>query len=51
MWGQEELLKDWTDCTAFDSSLVNSSIMSARAALIEEARRANSTRITIENSC
>ncbi|XP_011077929.1 proline-rich transmembrane protein 2-like [Sesamum indicum] len=24
MWGQEELLKDWIDCTAFDATLMNS---------------------------
>ncbi|XWS43420.1 hypothetical protein CRYUN_Cryun16bG0102100 [Craigia yunnanensis] len=48
-WGQEELLKDWIDCSAFDSSLVPSGIMSARAALVEEGRRANSGRFRIEN--
>ncbi|KAG8376718.1 hypothetical protein BUALT_Bualt09G0093000 [Buddleja alternifolia] len=52
MWGKEELLKDWIDCAAFDSSLVkNSIIMSARASLIGDGRRANSTRLRIENSC
>ncbi|KAK4478738.1 hypothetical protein RD792_014236 [Penstemon davidsonii] len=51
MWGQENLLKDWIDCTAFDKSLVKSSIMSARAALVEEGRRPNSTRLRVENSC
>ncbi|XP_059307007.1 uncharacterized protein LOC132058560 [Lycium ferocissimum] len=52
IWGQEELLKDWIDCSAFDKSLMNNNIMSARAALVEERRRANSTcRLRIENSC
>ncbi|CAK9151991.1 unnamed protein product [Ilex paraguariensis] len=49
IWGQEELLKDWTDCTAFDASLMNNSIMSARAALVEGGR--NSRRLRIENRC
>ncbi|KAL3628288.1 hypothetical protein CASFOL_027334 [Castilleja foliolosa] len=51
MWGQEGLLKDWIDCAAFDASLVNSRIMSARDALVEEARRANSTRLSVHNGC
>lgn len=51
MWGQEELLKDWIDCAAFDSSLVPTGIMSARAALVEEGRRSNSSRLRIENRC
>ncbi|CAI9760837.1 unnamed protein product [Fraxinus pennsylvanica] len=51
MWGQEDLLKDWIDCTAFDASLRNNNIMSARASLVEEGRRANSSRLRIENSC
>ncbi|KAH7854354.1 hypothetical protein Vadar_012905 [Vaccinium darrowii] len=52
MWGQEELLKDWIDCTVFDASLRRSNIMSARAALVEEGRmRANSSGLRIENRC
>ncbi|CAA3011281.1 protein BIC1-like [Olea europaea var. sylvestris] len=39
IWGQEDLLKDWTDCTAFDASLMNNNIMPARASLVEEGRR------------
>nr|XP_017258127.1 PREDICTED: uncharacterized protein LOC108227482 [Daucus carota subsp. sativus] len=35
-WGQEDLLKDWIDCSAFDGSLVNNTILSARAALIQQ---------------
>ncbi|OMO68373.1 hypothetical protein COLO4_29740 [Corchorus olitorius] len=49
IWGQEELLKDWIDCSAFDASLVPNGIMSARAALVEEGRRANSGGFRIEN--
>ncbi|KAF3441661.1 hypothetical protein FNV43_RR15576 [Rhamnella rubrinervis] len=51
IWGQEELLKDWVDCSAFDASLVPTGIMSARAALVHEGRRANSGRLRIENRC
>ena len=51
IWGQEELLKDWIDCSTFDASLVASGIMSARAALVEEGRRANSGGFRIENRC
>ncbi|KAI4364064.1 hypothetical protein MLD38_020203 [Melastoma candidum] len=51
IWGQEELLKDWVDCTVFDSSLVTSKIMSAKAALVEEGRRAPSPVIHVENGC
>ncbi|CAL1360618.1 unnamed protein product [Linum trigynum] len=32
-WGQEELLKDWIDCSAFDATIVSNGIMSARDAL------------------
>ncbi|XP_022747470.1 protein BIC1-like [Durio zibethinus] len=51
IWGQEELLKDWIDCSALDASLVPSGIISARAALAEEGRRANSGGFRIENRC
>ncbi|KAL4558308.1 hypothetical protein LXL04_036506 [Taraxacum kok-saghyz] len=47
IWGQEDLLNDWIDCTVFDSSLGNSSILSARKALIQEAR----SPVRIENRC
>ncbi|KAK2982796.1 hypothetical protein RJ640_005120 [Escallonia rubra] len=50
IWGQEELLKGLPDCNAFDASLMNSSILSARAALVEEVRTANSGALRIENS-
>ncbi|XP_021908707.1 uncharacterized protein LOC110822800 [Carica papaya] len=51
IWGQEKLLKDWIDCSTFDASLVPGGILSARAALVEEGRRANSGRLRIENRC
>lgn len=51
IWGQEELLNDWIDCSAFDASLVPKGIMSARAALVEEGRRANSSGLRIVNRC
>ncbi|KAL6322339.1 hypothetical protein AAG906_007892 [Vitis piasezkii] len=51
IWGQEELMKDWTDCSVFDASLVSSRIMSARAALMAEGRRPNSSGLRIENRC
>lgn len=51
MWGQEEMLKDWIDCSAFDASLVPSGIMSARAALAQEGRRAHSGGLRVENRC
>ncbi|EEF33654.1 conserved hypothetical protein [Ricinus communis] len=51
IWGQEELLKDWIDCSAFDAPLLPNRIMSARTALVEEGRRATSGRLRIENRC
>ncbi|KAI8014553.1 Protein BIC1 [Camellia lanceoleosa] len=52
IWGQEELLKDWVDCTTFDASLGNRNITLARAALVEEGRiRASSSGLRIENRC
>ncbi|KAK7378793.1 hypothetical protein VNO80_04241 [Phaseolus coccineus] len=51
MWGQEELLKDWIDCTAFDAHLVPSRISTAREALVEECTRANAAGLRIENRC
>ncbi|XP_008809941.2 protein BIC1-like [Phoenix dactylifera] len=41
-WEQEGLLKDWTDSSAFSTSFVSKGIASAREALVEEFRRANS---------
>ncbi|XP_020208315.1 protein BIC1-like [Cajanus cajan] len=51
IWGQEELLKDWIDCSAFDAPLVPNRIVMARAALVEEGRRATSGGLRIENRC
>ncbi|KAL4353026.1 hypothetical protein GQ457_06G009990 [Hibiscus cannabinus] len=51
IWGQEELLKDWIDCSAFDDALVPCGIMSARAALVEQGTTPNSAAFIIENSC
>ncbi|XP_022983147.1 protein BIC1-like [Cucurbita maxima] len=51
IWGQEELLKDWIDCFAFDACLFPTGIGSARAALIEEGRRANNGGFRPENRC
>ncbi|KAF5802151.1 putative protein BIC [Helianthus annuus] len=47
IWGQEDLLKNYIDCTVFDSCLEKSSIMSAREALIQEGR----STMRIENRC
>ncbi|KAL7597672.1 hypothetical protein Lser_V15G26454 [Lactuca serriola] len=47
IWGHEDLLKDWIDCTVFDSSLGNNNIMSARAALVKERR----STLRIDNRC
>ncbi|KAK1420779.1 hypothetical protein QVD17_22634 [Tagetes erecta] len=47
IWGQEDLLNKWIDCTVFDSCVEKTSIMSARDALIQEGR----STLTIENSC
>ncbi|CAN0879514.1 Protein BIC1 [Linum grandiflorum] len=33
-WGQEQLLKDWIDCSAFDASIMSAS--SARDALVQQ---------------
>ncbi|XP_058747867.1 protein BIC1-like [Vicia villosa] len=41
MWGQEEFLKDWIDCTTFDPPLISSAkIVTARTALVQEATAA-----------
>ncbi|KAI4300470.1 hypothetical protein L6164_033846 [Bauhinia variegata] len=50
-WGQEELLKDWIDCSAFDAPLASSRIMSARSALVEEGRRTTAGGLRIDNRC
>ncbi|KAG6385570.1 hypothetical protein SASPL_154406 [Salvia splendens] len=48
MWGQEDLLKDWIDSTVFDAAVRSGGITSARAALMDEGRRAAAR---IQNSC
>ncbi|KAK1402296.1 Zinc finger E-box-binding homeobox like [Heracleum sosnowskyi] len=53
-WGQENLLKNWIDCTAFDASLGNNTILSARAALMQQRRSTTNNlnlRRRIENRC
>lgn len=51
IWGQEELLKDWVDCSAFEASFVPAKITLAKAALAAEGRRASSSGMRIENRC
>ncbi|KAF8029347.1 hypothetical protein BT93_E1901 [Corymbia citriodora subsp. variegata] len=51
IWGQEELLKDWVDCSVFEDSLVPAKIFSAKAALAEGGRKANSNGLRIDDSC
>lgn len=52
IWGQEDLLKDWIDCSAaFDATLVSSRIITARAALVQEGTRSNAEGFRIENRC
>ncbi|KAK1682995.1 hypothetical protein QYE76_043843 [Lolium multiflorum] len=59
MWGQEKLLKDWLDCSAFDRPLVPAGLLTARRALVAEscARRpaptpqASSSPLRVQNGC
>lgn len=51
MWGHEELLKDWADCTNFDASLLRSTILMARDSLANDGRRVHSTELTLHTSC
>ncbi|KAJ4904614.1 Uncharacterized protein Rs2_18565 [Raphanus sativus] len=51
IWGQEDLLKDWIDCSTFDTCLVPNGISSARAALVQEARQAASASGGLHNRC
>ncbi|GAU16077.1 hypothetical protein TSUD_339480 [Trifolium subterraneum] len=51
IWGQEDLLKDWIDCTAFDAPLVPSKITMARAALVQEGTQTNAAPLSIDNRC
>ncbi|XP_044483690.1 protein BIC2-like [Mangifera indica] len=60
-WGQEEMLKDWIDCSAFEALLVPNKIASARKALVADHGRAASgvstsssphqQRLSIESRC
>ncbi|KAE9590827.1 hypothetical protein Lal_00023489 [Lupinus albus] len=51
-WGQEELLKDWVDCTnEFDAPLVHSRITIATEALVEDGRKVNASGLSIQNRC
>ncbi|CAM0904742.1 unnamed protein product [Alopecurus aequalis] len=59
MWGQEKLLKDWLDCSAFDRPLVPAGLLSARRALVAEScarrpaptPRASSSPLRVQNGC
>ncbi|KAH0449605.1 hypothetical protein IEQ34_020297 [Dendrobium chrysotoxum] len=52
IWGQEGLLKEWSDCTAFDRSMApDRLLLSARRALVAEYLRTNSADLRIENRC
>lgn len=51
IWGHEKLLKDWSDCSAFDQSLVPNGLVSARTALVEDCRRTTSGAGIVENRC
>jgi len=59
MWGQEKLLKDWMDCSAFDRPLVPAGLLTARRALVAEscarrpapAPRASSSPLRVQNGC
>lgn len=41
IWDHDSFLKDWVDCSAFDSSLVPDGVVSARRSLVEECQRAS----------
>ncbi|KAJ6759938.1 PROTEIN BIC1 [Salix purpurea] len=46
-WGQENLLKDWIDCSTFDELLAPDGISSARESLVAERRRGSSPGLRI----
>ncbi|XP_061959657.1 uncharacterized protein LOC133680642 isoform X1 [Populus nigra] len=46
-WGQEDSLKDWIDCSAFDELLAPNGISSARESLVAEGRKGSSPRLGI----
>lgn len=50
MWGQEDLLKDWIDCTSFDASLARATILMARDSLAKDARSpTHSTQLRVQD--
>ncbi|KAK1324102.1 hypothetical protein QJS10_CPA02g00977 [Acorus calamus] len=51
MWGQEELMKEWSDCKAFNGCLGPSGLISAHEALVVAGRRARSGGLRIKNPC
>lgn len=60
MWGQEKLLKDWMDCSAFDRPLVPAGLLTARRALVAEScarrpaptpRASSSPPLRVQNGC
>nr|GMD88201.1 protein BIC1-like [Ipomoea batatas]GMD89792.1 protein BIC1-like [Ipomoea batatas] len=54
IWGQEELLKDWVDCCGFDAYWMNTNIILARTALIEDTRthsHSHSATLRLDNTC
>lgn len=51
IWGQEDFLKDWIDCSAFEANFVPRAIMSARSALAKEGRSPNASCLRIGNRC
>ncbi|CAN0847026.1 Protein BIC1 [Linum grandiflorum] len=50
IWGQEDLLKDWTDCSAFDAALASNGILSARDALVRQGLK-DTIGLSVGNSC
>ncbi|KAJ6986159.1 hypothetical protein NC653_023921 [Populus alba x Populus x berolinensis] len=50
-WGQENSLKDWIDCSAFDELLAPTGISSARESLVAEGRKGSSPRLGIASRC
>jgi hypothetical protein len=52
LWGQEEFLKDWIDCTKFDPPLISSNkIVTARTALVQEATGGGTAGFRFHYSC
>ncbi|XP_054814117.1 protein BIC2-like [Prosopis cineraria] len=51
-WGQEQMMKDWIEFSTFDALLgSHRMIIAARDALIADARKAKSPRLSIHSSC